>query len=113
MSLLESFVALRADAITLHLISQANADEVRAMLRGFVESEYMLRELNQSYVPQYDSEGRRRKYGFYATLHGELAGLQLLGVSSWDDARGYTGADVFMHMRGRGVTPHSKPHLFI
>ena len=112
MSLLESFVALRSDAITLHLINESNADGVRGMLRGFPDSDYMLHELEQSYLPQYDSDGRRRKYGFYATLHDELAGLQLLGVSSWGDARGYTGADVLTHMRGRGVTPSCKPHLF-
>jgi hypothetical protein len=106
------FSALRSGSITLSLFNESNADRVRAMFSGYSDSGYMLRELERSYLPQYSPDGRRRKYGFYATLNGELVGLQLLGVSNWDDARGYTGADVLTHQRGRGVTPNSKPHLF-
>ena len=36
----------------------------------------------------------------------------LLSVDEWSQRCGSTGADVFQHMRGRGVTPRSKPHLF-
>src|ERR1700730_6172924 len=45
-------------------------------------------------------------------LGNDLAGLSLLGISSWEHRRGYTGADTLMHMRGRGVAPGSKPDLF-
>jgi len=50
--------------------------------------------------------------GFYATLDGVLAGMSLLGIDSWRNRRGYTGADTLTHMRGRGLAPGSKPHLF-
>lgn len=106
------FIALRSGPITLHLIEENNLPEVRSMLEGFADSGYMLGELEGSYVPKFDEAGRRIKYGFYSVLDGELAGLSLLGVSSWKDRRGYTGADTFTHMRGRGVAPGSKPHLF-
>ena len=43
---------------------------------------------------------------------GELAGLSLLGIDDWKQSRGYTGADTLAHMRGKGVAPRSKPHLF-
>ncbi len=62
-------------------------------------------------MPRY-ADGGRTKYGFYARLDGELAGLSLLGVSDWQVRRGYSGADTLLHMRGRGVAPRSKPHLF-
>jgi RimJ/RimL family protein N-acetyltransferase len=45
-------------------------------------------------------------------LGNELAGMTLLTVDSWEERAGSTGADVFRHMRGRGVTPRSKAHLF-
>ncbi|MFD2721547.1 GNAT family N-acetyltransferase [Hymenobacter monticola] len=61
--------------------------------------------------PRYEN-GRRTNFGFYSFLNGELAGMSLLSVDSWDEKSGSTGADVFRHMRGRGVTPGSKPHLF-
>lgn len=106
------FKALRSGPITLYLIEETNLPDVRSMLQGFSDSGYMLSELEESYVPEFDETGRRTKYGFYSTLDDELAGLSLLGVSSWKDRRGYTGADTFKHMRGRGVAPGSKPHLF-
>ncbi|HWT02872.1 MAG TPA: GNAT family protein [Pyrinomonadaceae bacterium] len=106
------FKALRSGPIILYLIEETNLPEVRSMLQGFSDSGYMLGELDESYVPQFDEAGRRTKYGFYSTLDDELAGLSLLGVSSWKHGRGYTGADTLTHMRGRGVAPGSKPHLF-
>jgi len=33
-------------------------------------------------------------------------------VADWEVLAGSLGADVFEHMRGRGVPPGSKPHLF-
>jgi ribosomal-protein-serine acetyltransferase len=69
-------------------------------------------EMNMNYLPQYDQAGRRTTWGFYALLDGELAGLSLLGISSWHHARGYTGADTLPQLRGRRVAPDSKPHLF-
>ena len=38
--------------------------------------------------------------------------MTLLTVDSWFERSGSTGADMFAHMRGRGITPRSKPHLF-
>jgi RimJ/RimL family protein N-acetyltransferase len=103
--------ALYSDSITLHLIDEENLSEVGERFRGFADSDRILKVLEQSYVPRY-REGVRTKYGFYSMLEGELAGLTLLGISSWRDRRGYTGADILEHMRGKGVAPRSKPHLF-
>jgi RimJ/RimL family protein N-acetyltransferase len=105
------FKALSYDSLTLHLIDEENRAHVRSMFQGFPDSDYMLGELEASYLPEFE-EGQRVKYGFYSMLGDELAGLSLLGVGSWKDRRGYTGADTLSHMRGRGVAPRSKPHLF-
>ncbi len=107
-----SFSALRCEAITLHRITEANADEVREMWSGFPDSPYMVNELEESYLPEYDAEGRQTLYGFYAMLGGVLAGGSILGIEGWSHRRGFTGADTFMHMRGKGVAPGSKPQLF-
>lgn len=104
--------AMRCGGITLYPITPENLSEVRAMFSGCPDSPYMLSELEHSYPPEYDSEGRQRVFGFYAVLNGVLAGLSLLGISSYEDARGFTGADTLLHMRGKGVAPGSKPHLF-
>jgi RimJ/RimL family protein N-acetyltransferase len=45
-------------------------------------------------------------------LGNELAGLTLLGIDDWQSRKGYTGADLLSHMRGREIAPRSKPHLF-
>ena len=103
--------ALSSDSLTLYLIDEGNVANVRSMFQGFTDSGYMLKELEESYLPEYE-EGERVKYGFYSMLGDELAGLSLLGVGSRKDRRGYTGADTLSHMRGRGVAPRSKPHLF-
>lgn len=106
------FRALRHGRITLHLMNADNFPEARRMFTGFADSEYMLREMHQNYIPDYDRSGRRVLYGFYALLDGELAGASLLGISDWGNLHGFTGADTLRHMRGRGVAPGSKPHLF-
>ena len=105
------FKALQVEAITLHLINEDNLAEVRALFQGLPDSYELLKTLAQSYMPRY-ADGLRTKYGFYARLAGELAGLSLLGISDWRARRGYTGADTLWHMRGRGVAPRSKPLLF-
>jgi ribosomal-protein-serine acetyltransferase len=105
------FTALQSDSITLHLINEDNLTEVFALFQGFPDSKDMLDEMFRSYLPRYEN-GRRTNFGFYSRLHGELAGMSLLSVDSWDEKSASTGADVFKHMRGRGVTPGSKPHLF-
>jgi RimJ/RimL family protein N-acetyltransferase len=71
----------------------------------------MLEEMFRNYLPRYE-QGRRTNFGFYSLLGTELAGMTLLTVDSWEERAGSTGADIFQHMRGRGVTPRSKPHLF-
>jgi RimJ/RimL family protein N-acetyltransferase len=79
---------------------------------GFEDSEEMITELKTNYRPEYDENGRQTQFGFYTMVDGLLAGGSLLGVDDWYDARGNTGADTFMHMRGKGIAPGSKPHLF-
>ncbi|KAA9333466.1 GNAT family N-acetyltransferase [Hymenobacter busanensis] len=105
------FTALYSDSITLHLINDDNLADIFALFQGFPDSKPMLAELMQNYLPRYE-RGRRTNFGFYSLLDGELAGMTLLTVDSWEERAGSTGADVFAHMRGRGVTPRSKPHLF-
>lgn len=103
--------ALYSDSITLHLVSEDNLAKVSTLFQGFPDSDDMLRELFENYLPQYE-HGKRTNYGFYVLLGDELAGMTLLTVDSWFERSGSTGADMFAHMRGRGVTPRSKPHLF-
>jgi ribosomal-protein-serine acetyltransferase len=105
------FTALRSKRITLYLITEENQNAVLSMFEKAGDA-YTLSEIEKSYLPRFDDEGRRDKYGFYSTLDGELAGLSLLGVSSFKDKRGYTGADTLPQLRGKGVAPDSKPHLF-
>jgi ribosomal-protein-serine acetyltransferase len=103
--------ALYSDSITLHLINEDNLAEVAALFQGFPDSKPMLEELFRNYLPTYD-KGRRTNFGFYSLLGSELAGMTVLTVDSWEESYGSTGADIFQHMRGKGVTPRSKPHLF-
>lgn len=105
------FTALYSDDITLHLIQEDNLAEIAELFQGHPDSREMLEELFRNYLPQYE-RGRRTTFGFYSLLGQELAGMTLLSVDSWEEKAGSTGADVFRHMRGRGVTPRSKPHLF-
>jgi ribosomal-protein-serine acetyltransferase len=106
------FKALQSDLLTLVLINDDNLADINALFQGHPDTDEMLAELHENYLPQYDRQGRRSNFGFYSLLHGELAGMSLLTVDSWEELHGSTGADVFRHMRGRGVTPGSKPHLF-
>jgi len=106
------FSALSVGPITLRHITEENIDALRMEVTRDPDAEYLLKELAESYLPEWDSEGRPKKMGFYATLDGELAGMSLVGVSNWPDLRGYTGADTLSHMRGRRIAPGSKPHLF-
>ncbi|GAB3337855.1 hypothetical protein GCM10027299_49430 [Larkinella ripae] len=104
--------ALYSDSITLHLIEDDNLADVCLLFQGFPDSRDMLAELLRNYLPRYEN-GRRTNYGFYVLLNDELAGMTLLNVDSPPDQwNGSTGADMFAHMRGRGITPRSKPHLF-
>lgn len=105
------FKALYSDSITLHLINEDNQAYIENLLQGFPDSTAMLAELRENYLPEY-RRGRRMTYGFYVLLGPDLAGLTLLTVDSWEAYCGSTGADMLEHMRGRGVTPRSKPHLF-
>ena len=105
------FTALQSDSITLHLINHDNLTDIFTLFQGFPDSKEMLDELFQNYLPKYE-DGQRTNFGFYSLLGNELAGMSLLTVDSWQERAGSTGADVFQHMRGRGVTPRSKPHLF-
>lgn len=107
-----NFGAIRVGRIVLYRITSQNTDYIRSRLRQQPDIEEVLAEFENEYLPQFDAQGRQTRFGFYSTLDGELAGLSLLVVDSWHHARGCTGADVIPHVRGRGVTPGSKPHLF-
>jgi RimJ/RimL family protein N-acetyltransferase len=102
---------LYADGITLTLINDNNVEEVISLFCGFEDSEDMILEMKQNYLPEYEN-GIRVKYGFYTLMNDELAGMSLVGIDSLKEKKGYTGADTFFHMRGKGVAPRSKPHLF-
>jgi ribosomal-protein-serine acetyltransferase len=104
--------SLHSGNLELHRITTENLAEVRKMFENEPDSEDLLEELDESYLPQYDDENRLTMYGFYILKGGKLAGLTLLGVDTWQDARGNTGADVLSKMRGQGIAPGSKPHLF-
>ena len=105
------FKALCCDSITLHLINEDNLNEVFSMFAGYEDGNEMIVEISENYLPQYHN-GKRINYGFYTTINDELAGMSLLGIHSWPEFKGYTGADTLLHMRGRGIAPRSKPHLF-
>lgn len=105
------FKALHADSITLHLITDENLDEVLALFQGFPDSEEMIAELCENYVPKVEA-GKLVRYGFYITHGTELAGMTLLAIDDWRSLAGSTGADIFLHQRGKGFAPRSKPHLF-
>ncbi len=110
--MIDDLVGLRRGAIALYRITAANAANVRARLQREPDADETVAEFDRSYLPRADEQGRPTLIGFYATLDGALAGLYLLGVSSWPDARGFTGSDTLPQMRGRGVAPGSKPLLF-
>ncbi len=105
------FRSISSGDITLHLIKDDNLGEVYGMFTGWPDSDELIAEIKAHYLPDYE-DGIRIKYGFYATLNGTLGGLSLLGVSSWTEKIGFTGADTLLHMRGKGIAPRSKPHLF-
>lgn len=106
------FTGLRDDTLTLHLITPDTLATVLDQVQQYEEAEYFIHEVSTHYVPRYDAQGRRNRWGFYAMLDHELVGFSLLGVSSWEDKRGYTGADTLPHHRGKRIAPASKPHLF-
>lgn len=105
------FKAIYSDSITLTLVTEENCWEVRRMFEGFPDSEYMLAEFDASYLPKFE-DGKSVRYSFYVTLGKKLAGLTLLDIDDWETKAGSTGADILVEMRGQGIAPRSKPHLF-
>ena len=105
------FKALKTLDMTLFLINDDNLAEVNDLFRGFADAEELLQEIYDSYRPRFE-EGRRTNFGFYAVQDGQVAGLSLLTVDSFKERRGSTGADTPQQMRGQGIAPRSKPHLF-
>ena len=112
MSDISSFQGFRYGELTMTLIDDSNLSMLNDYLHQIEESDYFINELHNSYMPKFDSEERRMKYGFYITLLDKPAGLSLLGISSYKHCRGYTGADTFPHMRGKSIAPLSKVPLF-
>lgn len=104
--------SLTLGPITLHLITEQSVGELEERLYERPDSEEFVGAVRAHYLPRYDAQGRRTKWGFYATIDGEVAGCSLLGIGSWPARRGYTGAFTLPEMRGQGVAPGSKPHLF-
>jgi hypothetical protein len=78
-----------SDSITLFLISENYVDAVRSMFHGFSDSDEILCELDEHYLPEYE-KGERLKYGFYTLLENELAGMSLVGIDSFKEKKGYT-----------------------
>lgn len=111
LSPIPAFSGLRSGEITLRLLNDDNVPAVLAELRGLPDEADLREEIQTNYMPTY-WHGRRSNFGFAAYLHGELAGFSLLSVDDWYELSGSTGADTLLHMRGRGVAPGSKPHLF-
>jgi RimJ/RimL family protein N-acetyltransferase len=109
---MKPFAGIRSGPISLYLIDTWNVREAVAMVCKFTDRKEFYDEMMRSYLPTFDAKGRRTKWGFYARLNGEIAGLSLLGVNSKSVKLGYTGADTLAHMRGKGVAPGSKPMLF-
>lgn len=109
---MEIVKTLRYGQLELHRITLDNLAIVRGMFENEPDSQELIEEMEAEYLPKYDEEKRLSLYGFYALLEGKLAGLSLLAIDSWPDARGSTGADILPHMRGRRVAPGSKPPLF-
>ena len=106
------FRTLASGDLALKLIEESNAQQARGQLGEHPDGVELLTELEQSYLPRWDAEGRRTQWGFLVERGGSLVGLCLLGVSSWPDLRGYTGADILRCYRGQGITPATKPLLF-
>jgi RimJ/RimL family protein N-acetyltransferase len=109
---MEKFKAIKSRTIELTLIDNDNIDAVRKKLKTFQDADYFIAQLERSYLPRFDNSERRTKYGFYTMFDGRIAGMSLLGISDWENRRGYTGADTLAHMRGQGIAPKSKPLLF-
>lgn len=107
-----SFTRLQNDMVTLHLITSNNLNLILEQISNYHEASYFRSEITAHYTPRYDTKGRRNRWGFYTTQNDELVGFSLLGINSWDDKRGYTGADTLPHQRGKRIAPASKPHLF-
>lgn len=107
-----SFTGLRSGSLSIHLIESSNAERLAGLLQGQDDSEYMLHELRRSYLPRFDDAGQRTKFGFRVERDSLTVGLCLLGVSSWEHRRGYTGADTIRSFRGQGIAPGCKPMLF-
>ena len=108
---MKPFKALYCNDITLHLINEDNLDIVVDMFRHYPDANHMLREINENYRPAYNN-GTRSRYGFYTKNDNELLGLSMLEVHDPRTGIGSTGADTLTQMRGRGIAPMSKPHLF-
>jgi RimJ/RimL family protein N-acetyltransferase len=106
------FDALRSGELDLRLIEESHLPSLEKQIQSHDEAEYFLGELRRSYRPANDQENKRTKYGFNIVLNDQPAGFCLLGIGSWSDSRGYTGCDIYPHMRGRGIAPQSKPLLF-
>lgn len=104
--------SLLSGEIELHRITLENLTEVKTMLENEPDSQELVEELEANYLPKYDDENRLTLYGFYILKAGKLVGMSLLEVDSREDARGSTGADILPEMRGQGIAPASKAHLF-
>ena len=106
------FSALEAPDIRLIRITEDNYADLQARLSGCVDSEAMVSSDYPRYHPQYATDGRQRRFGFLVETFGGAAGLVMLSIQNWIDARGHTSTDILPGMRGRGIAPKTKPLLF-
>lgn len=106
------FTAMRVGGLTLRLIEPEMLPELIAALAPHPDAAEMEAEIRESYLPEFDTEGRRTQYGFAAERDGVLVGFSLLSVDDWRDQLGSTGADTLAAFRGQGIAPASKPVLF-
>ena len=109
---LPDFKGIRKSELTLNLIDENNRNDVVEFFKLIPDTHTIVREFYNSYIPRFNGDNRRTKWGFWIQHDDQPAGLCLLGINSWKHRRGYTGTDILPHMRGRGISPATKPLLF-
>ncbi len=108
------FKSLQSKDFILQLINDDNKEEIYALLQDFPDAKELTEEIEENYLPDY-SKGKRITFGFCAFRNEQPdrpAGLSLLGISDWNELKGFTGADTPAILRGQGIAPGCKPHLF-
>ena len=106
------FSALETPDIRLVRVTDDNQADLRAHLARCVDSGAIVASDYPRYRPQYNADGSQRRFGFLVETSEGTAGLVMLSIQNWIDARGHTSSDILPSMRGRGIAPKTKPLLF-